>query len=32
MMECKHCNSNGECTLFECECDNVGYCGVRDKE
>ena len=28
--ECKHCMSNGECTLFECYCDHIGYCGVKN--
>lgn len=31
-MDCKHCDSNGECTLFDCRCDQVGYCGVGDEE
>ena len=28
-LECKHCDSKGYCTLFECRCDKVGYCGVK---
>ena len=28
-MKCRWCTCKGYCVLFECECDNVGYCGVK---
>ena len=28
-LECKHCDCNGYCTVFECRCDTTGYCGVK---
>ena len=31
-LECKHCDCKGECTLFDCRCDTVGYCGVKGEE
>ena len=27
--ECKHCDTRGYCTIFECRCDTIGYCGVQ---
>lgn len=30
--ECKHCDCKGECTLFDCRCDETGYCGVKGEE
>lgn len=32
MMECKHCDSKGYCTIFNTKCDTTGYCGVGDEE
>jgi len=31
MIDCKHCTSDGECTIFNCRCDGTGYCGVKDE-
>ena len=28
-LKCKHCDSKGYCILFDCQCDTVGYCGVK---
>ena len=27
--DCKHCDCNGYCTVFNCRCDTTGYCGVK---